>query len=50
MRGHATRIVVRPARYADFDASGWWKTRRGIRIAIVELEKLALDLARHPVP
>jgi hypothetical protein len=49
MRGQATRIAVWPARYADFDPNRWWETRRGIRIAVVEMEKLVLDLVRHPI-
>jgi hypothetical protein len=49
MAGHATRVVIRAARFSDFDPDGWWKTRDGVRTAIVELEKLLLDVARHPL-
>jgi hypothetical protein len=49
MRGHATRVSVRPARYSQFDPDGWWRTRGGTRIAVVELEKLLLDVVRHPL-
>jgi hypothetical protein len=49
MKGHATRVVVRTAHYSVFDPDRWWQTREGIRTEIVELEKLLLDLARHPL-
>jgi hypothetical protein len=49
MRGHPTRVSVRPARYSQFDPGGWWHTRGGTRIAVVELEKLLLDVVRHPL-
>jgi hypothetical protein len=42
------RIVVRAARYSEFDPDAWWKSRDGVRTEIVELEKLALDIVRHP--
>lgn len=48
MRGCAARVVVRSARYSQFDPDSWWRTRGGIRTQIVETEKLLLDLARHP--
>jgi hypothetical protein len=48
MRGCAARVVVRSARYSQFDPDSWWLTRGGIRTQIVETEKLLLDLARHP--
>jgi hypothetical protein len=47
--GHPTRVVVRSARYASFDPNRWWHTRDGIRIEIVELQKLLLDVVRHPI-
>ena len=49
MKGHLTRVTVRFARHAVFDPDRWWKTRDGIRTEIVELEKLLLDLVRHPI-
>jgi uncharacterized SAM-binding protein YcdF (DUF218 family) len=49
MEGHQTRVTVRPARYSTFDPDRWWETRDGIRTEIVELEKLLLDVLRHPV-
>jgi hypothetical protein len=49
MKGRRTNVTVRPARYSAFNADQWWVTRDGIRSGIVELEKLILDLVRHPV-
>jgi hypothetical protein len=49
MKGHATRVTVHAARYSGFDPDRWWKTRLGVRIEIVELEKLLLDIALHPL-
>ena len=46
--GHQARVSVRSARYAAFAPDDWWETRDGIRTEIVELEKLLLDVARHP--
>jgi len=47
--GHPTNVIVRSARYSPFDPNRWWETRDGIRIAIVELQKLVLDVVRHPM-
>jgi hypothetical protein len=44
-----TSVMIRPARYSTFEADRWWETRAGIRIAIIELEKLLLDVVRHPL-
>ena len=49
MKGHLTRVAVQPARYSSFDPDRWWKTRGGIRIEIIELQKLLLDFALHPI-
>lgn len=49
LRGHPTRVAVRATRYSPFDPDAWWKTREGIRTEIVELQKLLLDYARHPL-
>jgi hypothetical protein len=48
MKGHLTRITVQPARCSDFDPGQWWKTR-GVRIEIIELQKLLLDCTLHPI-
>ena len=49
MKGHPTRVTVQPSRYSHFDPDRWWKTRGGVRTAIVELQKLVLDVVRHPM-
>jgi len=49
MKGHDTSVTVRPTRYSTFDPDRWWETRAGIRLEIEELEKLLLDVARHPL-
>ena len=48
MEGHSTRVTVRVARYSSFDPDRWWETRAGVRTEVVELQKLLLDVARHP--
>lgn len=48
MKGHPTRISVQAERYSSFDPDRWWETRTGIRIEIIELEKLVLDVVLHP--
>jgi hypothetical protein len=49
MKGHATRVMVQPARYSSFDPDKWWETRGGVRTEIVELQKLMLELVLHPM-
>ena len=49
MKGEPTRIVVRSSRYSTFDPDHWWETRDGIRTTIIEWQKLALDVALHPL-
>jgi hypothetical protein len=49
MKGHPTRVTVRPERYSSFDPDRWWETRSDIRTEIVELQKLALDVVLHPM-
>ena len=49
MRGHLTRVTVRFSRHSTFDPDRWWETREGIRTEIIELQKLLLDLVRHPI-
>ena len=49
MKGHPTQVTVRTARYSDFDPDRWWQTRGGVRIEIVELQKLLLDFVLHPL-
>jgi hypothetical protein len=43
------RVTIRYSRYSRFDPDRWWQTRDGIRTGIVELQKLALDIVRHPI-
>ena len=49
MKGHPTRVAVRPERYSSFDPERWWETRDSARTAIVELQKLVLDFVLHPI-
>ena len=49
LNGLNVRVLVRPTRYADFDPDHWWETRAGQRMAIIELQKLALDFILHPL-
>jgi hypothetical protein len=41
------RIVATP--YALFNAQDWWRSRTTLREGLVELEKLLLDFAAHPL-
>jgi hypothetical protein len=47
-KGHPTHVTVQAARYSNFDPDRWWETRFGIRIEIIELQKLLLDTV-HPM-
>ena len=49
MAGHSTHVTVHAARYSNFDPDRWWETRPGVRIEIVELEKLLLDVVLQPL-
>ena len=49
MKGHPTRVTVRPARYSNFDPDRWWKNRGGVRTEIIELQKLVLEVVLHPM-
>jgi hypothetical protein len=42
----APRVVTTP--YAMFRPEDWWQSRTTLREGLVELQKLALDYARHP--
>jgi hypothetical protein len=50
MKGHGTTVTVRPARHSQFDPDRWWETREGTRTEVIELQKLVLDILRHPIP
>lgn len=41
-------IRVRYSRYAQFRPENWWRTRGGIRMAIIESQKLLLDVLNYP--
>lgn len=49
MKGHQTRVIVQAARHSTFDPDRWWETRGGVRIGIIELQKLLLDIVLHPL-
>jgi hypothetical protein len=49
MKGHQTRVTVRSARHSVFDPDRWWESHSGIRTEVEELEKLLLDVVRHPI-
>jgi hypothetical protein len=49
MKGHRTRVMVRPEHYSSFDPDRWWQTRDGLRREIIELQKLVLDVVLHPM-
>jgi hypothetical protein len=46
----ALELIVHVARFSTFHPDRWWQTRTGWRIALVEFEKLALDVVLHPFP
>jgi hypothetical protein len=50
MKGHPTRVTIRAESYSSFDPDRWWETRGGIRIGIVEMQKLMFDAVLHPIP
>ena len=43
------RVTVYAARHSTFDPDNWWENRGSLRTGIVELEKLLLDVVRHPL-
>jgi hypothetical protein len=49
MKRHQTSVTVRSARHSAFDPDRWWESRNGIRTELMELEKLLLDIVRHPI-
>ena len=51
LRGHQTRVMVHTmsARFSDFDPDRWWGVHGGVRAEIQELQKLLLDIVRHPI-
>jgi hypothetical protein len=49
MKDHHSRVIVRSARYSVFDPDRWWESHDAIRTELVELQKLLLDVVRHPI-
>jgi len=45
---HGVRVMVRYARWSQFDPDSWWQSRYGQRTQIMESEKLLADILRHP--
>jgi uncharacterized SAM-binding protein YcdF (DUF218 family) len=48
-QGRSLHVSVQPTRYSRFDPADWWQQREGLRTGIIELEKLLLDVVRHPI-
>jgi hypothetical protein len=49
MQGQHATVFVRAAKYSSFNPEKWWLTRSGLRMGIVELQKLLLDVIQHPL-
>ena len=49
MGGRRVRLAIRGSRYSHFNPENWWQTRAGLRTGIIEMQKLLLDVARHPL-
>ncbi len=49
MQRSGVKVLIRASRYSGFDPDSWWQTRSGIRIELVESEKLLLDVLAHPL-
>ena len=49
MKGYQTKLTVHSARYSAFDPDQGWESHGGIRTELEELEKLLLDVVRHPI-
>ncbi|MBV8806651.1 MAG: hypothetical protein JO042_16455 [Sinobacteraceae bacterium] len=48
LQQHGIQVMVRYARFSQFDPDSWWRSRGGQRVELVEMEKLLLDFLRHP--
>ena len=42
------RVMVRYARFSEFDPDSWWQSRGGQRVQAIESQKLLVELLRHP--
>ena len=49
MKLHRAVVLVRGSPYSAFAPGTWWRTRRGARTEIVEMQKLLWDVLRHPL-
>ena len=49
MKGHRTKVAVCGSRHSEFNPDRWWNSHEGIRTELEELEKLLLDILRHPI-
>ena len=49
MKGHTTKVSVRYSRYLEFDPDRWWQKGQSRETELEELEKLLLDVGRHPI-
>lgn len=49
LRTRQINVIIDISPYADFNLDSWWKTRAGVREGIFELQKLMLDVLRHPL-
>jgi hypothetical protein len=49
MQRSGVKVSVRASRYSGFDPNAWWQSRSGIRIELIESEKLLLDVLAHPL-
>lgn len=49
MQRSGVTVLVHASRYSEFDYNAWWRTRAGVRIELVESEKLLLDVLSHPL-
>ena len=45
---HGIRVLVRVARFSEFDPESWWLSRGGQRTEVMESQKLLADLLSHP--
>lgn len=48
MTDASTRVSIRFTRQSSFRPESWWQDRGSSRIVIIELQKLLLDVLRHP--
>lgn len=49
MKDRQTTVAIRCARFSSFSSERWWQNRGSARLGIVEMEKLLLDVMRHPL-